>query len=102
MEDYKLTEEEQALGFDSFDTTIQSCLAGKVDYSNYCFFLSEDGQLYFLKKDLENRDEELKGEEHWPCNEYDGIELWYVETGYNRGTDIVTMFLQALKIKYQG
>lgn len=100
--DYKLTTKEKKLGFDSFEKTIKAAIAGKIDYKKYHFVLDEDGNLYFLKKDDDCRDEGLDAEDlkRWPCNCYDGIELWSVETGSGRGTDITAMFLDALKAKY--
>lgn len=93
------TPEELEKGFNKFETTIQSALENKIDYSKYYFVVDEDGLLVFLRRDDESREEELKDEE-WPCNSSDGIELWSIETGYSRGTDVVSMFLDALKIKH--
>ncbi len=99
MSDQWYTSEEMKNGFNNFETTIQAAIAGKIDYDKYHFVIDEDGMLVFLRKDEESRDEDYK-DERWPCNSSDGVELWSVETGHSRGTEVVSMFLQALKIKH--
>ena len=102
MSDYKLTPKEKKLGFDDVEKTIKSAIAGLIDYKNYHFVLSEDGDLYFIKKDAINRptDYEPQDLKNWPCSYYDGIELWSTSTGEDRGTVIVAIFLKAIKAKH--
>lgn len=71
---------------------------------DYYFVLSEDGDLVFLKKNLDNphqKDLDKCGEirNQWPENEYDGEVIWKTYVS-RKGCDIVCDFLDHLEIKF--
>ena len=85
----------------SLDKILDAILNDKIDYGRnrtYCFVTDEDGELCFMKNEHEGPKE--FEDTDWPANRYDGTILWECSTGLDRGLDITTAFLEALKIQY--
>ena len=97
------------ISLESFEDILHAIQNKNIDYGinkDFCFVISEDGNLVFLRRKRgHEKYQEFAStyeEEHWPCNEYDGEEILNMSTGDNRGIDITEKFLDFLNITYQG
>jgi hypothetical protein len=93
---------------DSLPKIIKAIQEKQISYGEnktYCFFLDEDGNLTFLKRQPdEERDKDFEEEDlkQWPLNEMDGEALYSVYCGSHRGTDITGVLLNIMGINYNG
>lgn len=93
MKIFKIKKFKQKIDLKDFSKILSAIIEKKIDYGQgktYCFFLTEDKTLHFLKNN--------KKIKSFPRNEYDGQEIWSADVDRNT----TEMFFEALNIFYKG